>query len=211
MELRVSFKSAIAASALSIMAASPARAQVGVIGLIGGLNLGTLSISGETEDQQFKHQPGLVAGVFFGVPFKKSPKIALRVEVQFSQKGVRIGAEGLTDSVRINELEVPVLVAFLAKRGSGTNIRVLAGPAFAVYAHNSDSIDGQPVMKAPLTNGELGLKIGVQFERGRIVYGASYTLGLTNFLAAETSGSPVDAVKTRTLSAVVGWTFKKAK
>lgn len=209
MSVRALFKAAIAASVLSIMAASPALAQVG---LMGGLSLGTLSVSGETEDQQYKLQPGAVGGLFFGVPLKKSPKIALRIEVLFSQKGVRIAAEGVTDSVRINELEVPVLVAFLAKRGAGTNILVLTGPAFAVYARNSDSIDGQPVTKAPLTNGELGLKIGVQFERGKIFYGASYTHGVTNFLKTDhTTVSPVDAVKTRTLSVVAGWIFKKAK
>jgi hypothetical protein len=198
-------KAAIAGSVLSIMSASPALAQVG---LMGGLNLGTVSVSGETEGQQLKLQPGPVGGLFFGVPLKKTT-IALQIEALLSTKGVRIAAGGFTDSARIVELEVPVLVAFLAKRGTGTNIRVLAGPAFALNASNSDSIDGHPVTKAPLKLGEVGLKGGVQFERGRIFYGASYTLGLSNFSADDTS--PVDAVKTRTLSAVVGWIFKKAK
>jgi hypothetical protein len=203
------FKAAIAACVLSIVAASPALAQVGVMG---GLNISTMSVSGDTEGQQFKVQPGLVAGAYFGVPIKKSPKIALRIEVLFSQKGVRIAVAGLTDSARINELEIPVLLAFLAKRGAGTNIRVMAGPAFAVYSSNSDSIDGQPVTKATLRNGELGLKVGVQFDRGKISYGASYTHGVTNYLKADqTTDSRLDSLETRTLSFVVGWRLTKAR
>ena len=65
----------IAASVLSIMSASPALAQVG---LMGGLTLGTMSVSGETEDQEFELQPGFAAGLFFGVPLKKTTKIALQ-------------------------------------------------------------------------------------------------------------------------------------
>ena len=186
------------------MAASPVLAQVGVIGVIGGPNFGTMSVSGETEDQQFKFQPAFVAGMFFRVPFKKTTKIALQIESLLSIKGVRIAAAGFTDSLHIAELELPVLVAFLAKRGTGTNIRVLAGPAFAVKLANGDTIDGDSVTEAPLKGGEVGLKVGVQFERGKIFYGASYTHGLTNFLADDTSGSPVDAVKTRTLSVCCG-------
>jgi hypothetical protein len=201
------FKAAIAASGLSIMAATPALAQVG---LMGGLNLGTVSVSGETEDQEFKFQPGFVGGVFFGVPFMETPKIALRIEVMLSQKGVRIGAAGLTESVRIHELEIPVLLTFLAKRGTRMNIRALGGLAFAGILDNSSSIDGNAVADAELNDSEVGLKGGVLVERGKIFYGASYTLGLTNLLA-DTSGSPVDAVKTRTLSVVVGWNLKKAK
>jgi hypothetical protein len=204
--VRALFKAAIAASVLSIMAASPALAQVG---LMGGLNLGTMSVSGETEDQQFKLQPAFVAGVFFRVPFKKTTKIALQIESLLTIKGVRIAAAGFTDSLHIAELELPVLVAFLAKRGTRTNIRVLAGPAFALKLVNADEIDGHQVTEAPLKRGEVGLKVGVQFERGKIFYGASYTHGLTNFLRADdTTVSPVDTVKTRTLSVVVGWIFK---
>jgi hypothetical protein len=191
------------------MAASPALAQVG---LMGGPNLGTLSVSGETEGQAFKLQPAFVAGGFFGVPFKKTTKIGLQIEGLLSIKGVRIAAAGFTDSMHIGELELPVLVAFLAKRGTGTNIRVLAGPAFAVKLFSGDAIDGHSVTAAPLKGGEVGLKVGVQFDRGKILYGANYTHGLTNFLRADdTTVSPVDTVKTRTLSAVVGWIFKKAR
>ena len=62
-----------------------------------------------------------------------------------------------------------------------------------------------------LNDTEVGLKGGVLFEHGKIFYGASYTLGLTNLLADDPSDSPVDALKTRTLSVVVGWNFKKPR
>lgn len=207
MSVRAWFTAAIAAVVLSIMAASPALAQVG---LLGGLNLGTLSVSGETEEQEFNLQPGFVAGVFFRVPLPKTTKITLQIESLLSVKGVRIAAEGFTDSLHIAELEVPVLVAFLAKQGTGTNIRVLAGPAFAGKLFTGNVVNGQNVDAAPLGDGEVGLKVGVQFERGKIFYGASYTHGLTNYLMDDdTTDSPVTAVKTRTLSVVVGWIFKK--
>lgn len=203
-----SFKVAIAAAVLSIIAASPVLAQVGVMG---GLTLGTMSVSGETEDQEFKLQPGFAAGLFFGVPLKKTKKIALQIEALWMTKGVRIAAAGFTESLRIAELEVPVLVTFLAKRGAGTNIRVLAGPTFAAKLSSGSVVNGQTVDDAPLTDGDTGLKVGVQFERGKILYGASYTHGMSNFLAPDTSGSSVDAVTTRTLSVVVGWIFKKGR
>jgi hypothetical protein len=198
----------IAAAVLLIMAPSPALAQMGVMG---GLNLGTVSVSGETEDQEFRLQPGFVGGVFFGVPFKETSNIGLRVEVLFTQKGVRIDAEGVTESVRIHELEVPVLLTFLPKRGTGTNIRVLGGLTFAGILDNSSSIDGTAVTAEHLHDTEVGLKGGLQFVRGTFFYGASYTLGLTNISADATVDSLVDAVKTRTLSVVVGWNLKRAR
>jgi hypothetical protein len=201
--VRTCLKAAVGVFVLSIASASPALAQVGIMG---GVNLATLSVSGDTEGQKFGVQPGVVAGGFFGVPLKKTAKLSLRIEALFSQKGVRIEAEGVTDSARINEIEIPVLATFLVKRGASTNIRVLAGPAFGVYATNSDSIDGQPVTKATLANGEFGLKVGVQFEHGKVFYGASYTHGVTNMLDAnDTTDSAVDAIKTRTFAIVVGW------
>ena len=206
MRVRVVFTAAVAAAVLSIVTPEPALAQMGVMG---GLNLGTVSVSGETEDQDFTLQPGFVGGAFFGVPFK-TKKITLQIEGLLSQKGVRIGAEGLTESVRILELEVPVLLTYLAKRGTGMNIRVLGGLAFAAVVDNSSSIDGSAVADEHLNDTEVGLKGGVQFERGKILFGASYMLGLTNLLADD-PGSPVDALKTRTLSVVVGWIFKKAR
>jgi hypothetical protein len=71
--------------------------------------------------------------------------------------------------------------------------------------------NGDPVTEATLTTGELGLKVGVEFERGKIFYGAGYTHGLTNYLEADETTDPrVDSIKTRTLSVIVGWIFKKA-
>jgi hypothetical protein len=198
------FKPALAAAVLLIMTAPSAQAQIGVMG---GVSLGTVSVSGETEDLDFTLQPGLVAGLFFRVPSRKTATMALQIEGLFTQKGVRIGAADLTESVRIHELELPLLLTFLAKRGSGTNIRVLGGLAFAAILDNSSSIDGSAVENEHLNDTEVGLKGGVQFERGRMSYGASYTLGLTNLLADAPAGSPVDALKTRTLSFVVGWAF----
>ena len=207
MSVRALCNAAIAAAGLSIMAASPALAQVG---LMGGLNLGRVSVSGETEDQEFKLQPGFVAGVFFRVPLKTTT-LGLQIESLLSTKGVRIGAAGLTESVRIHELEIPVLLTFLAKRGTGMNVRLLGGLAFAVVLDNSSSIDGSAVADAELNDTEVGLKGGLLFESGKVFYGASYTFGLTNLLANDPPGSPVDALKTRTLSVVVGWFLKKAK
>jgi outer membrane protein with beta-barrel domain len=205
---RALFNAAIVAAVLSIIAASPALAQVGVMG---GLTLGSMSVSGDTEDQAFRLQPGYAAGLFFGVPLKKTTKIALQIEALWITKGVRISAAGFTESLRIAELEVPVLVTFLAKRGTGTNIRVLAGPTFAAKLSTGSVVNGQHVGEAALTDGDTGLKVGVQFERGKILYSASYTHGLSNFLAPDTSGSSVDAVKTRTMAVVVGWIFKKGR
>jgi hypothetical protein len=210
--VRALFKVVIAAAVLSILAASPALAQVGIMG---GLNLGTLSVSGETEDLEFRLQPAVAAGAFFGVPFKpfkKTPRIALRIEVLLSGKGVRLAAAGFTESIHVTELEVPVLVAFLAKRGTGTNIRVLAGPAFAGKLGTRNVVNGQHVDQEPLADGEVGLKVGVQFERAKFFYGASYTHGVTNFSRVDDpTVASVDTVKTRTLSAAVGWIFKKGK
>ena len=88
---------------------------------------------------------------------------------------------------------------------------MLAGPTFAGKLFTRSVVNGQNVGEPPLTDGDTGLKVGVQFERGKILYGASYTHGLSNFLAPDTSGSSVDAVKTRTLAVVVGWIVKKGR
>ena len=103
-----------------------------------------------------------------------------------------------------------MLVTFLAKRGAGTNIRVLAGPTFAAKLSTRSVVNGQNVDEPPLTDGDTGLKVGVQFERGKILYGASYTHSLSNFLAPDTSGASVDAVITRTLAVVVAGSSRKA-
>ena len=54
---------------------------------MGGLTLGTMSVSGETEDQEFELQPGFAAGLFFGVPLKKTTKIALQIEALLMYEG----------------------------------------------------------------------------------------------------------------------------
>ena len=95
MRARALFRVALAAFALSIIGASPVLAQVGVMG---GLTLGSMSVSHDTEDQEFKLQPGYAAGLFFGVPLKKTTKIALQIEALWMTKGVRISAAGFAES-----------------------------------------------------------------------------------------------------------------
>jgi hypothetical protein len=201
------FSTVIVASVLSITAASPALGQVGVIG---GLNLGTVSVSGETEGQTFTLQPGFMAGGFFPVRLPKT-KITLRIEALLTTKGVRIAVAGFTESLHIGELEVPVLMTFLAKRTTRTNIRVLAGPSLAGKLFTRSVVNGQRVGEPALTDGEVGLKVGLQFERGTIFYGLSYTHGVSNFVRADDAGAPVDAVKTRTMSVVVGVIFTRGR
>ena len=116
---------------LLLLSAAPLFAQIPRLGVKGGVNLASQHTAGDDDsDADLTTLIGLVAGAFVTLPV--ASWLELQPEALYSVKGSRFDEDGITASVLIDYLEVPVLARF-SKRGAGRNGYYVAGGPFAAF------------------------------------------------------------------------------
>ena len=204
--------------ALCLGVPAAAAAQSFDAGVKGGLVVTSVPLAGEVFDQvvglqsiESSSKVGLAGGGY--VRFPITSRLSFQPEGLFVMKGVKLTeAAGAGDlSVRLYYLDVPMLVRFRTPAGSRTPVYVLAGPTFGIKLGSSSTLNapGETIDVAAdpaVKTLDVGLAMGAGIERGRYLFEARFTAGLTDI------GSAIyphpDSLRNRTFAILFGMEFR---
>jgi hypothetical protein len=164
--------------------ASTAMAQEYSGGVKAGVNFAKLHFDGdEADNSAIDNRTGLVAGVFIVWP--ASGRLAVQTEALYSQKGATFHEEGASGSVKLDYLDVPILLRLSTPASNGTSFHVFGGPSLGVRLRARSEIEFQGETESEDFSDEverfdLGLVAGAGVEFGRVVIDGRYTWGLSN-------------------------------
>jgi hypothetical protein len=177
------------------------------IGVKAGLNIATLNISDEDNEES---RAGLVLGVTFMKPLRD--RVGLQVEALYSQKGAKFSEDGFEDTIKLDYIEIPVLANFTAGSNDRMSFHVLAGPSFAfnTKAEIRSEFDGEEEtvdIGDDVKGADVGFIIGAAVQSGQLIFDARYNFGLMNILDDEEDDE--ESVKTRTFTFSVTWLIRR--
>ena len=197
---------------LSFVVVSTAAAQgKASFGVLAGAVFGRVG-GADTKDVDVKTRVGLGGGGF--VTIQANRNFAIEPEALFVMKGAKETQSGITGSVKVSYLEVPLLakVRMPSKSGGLVSPHFYAGPYFAVKAGCTVKLtDGTTTVSGSCKSQDVNLKgsdfgatFGVGVDVNRAIIDVRYDLGLSK-ISDETTNNDV---KTRTLYFLAGWTFR---
>ncbi len=175
--------------------------MLSAFGLKGGLNLA--NFSGDIENN--KSMVAFGGGVFGKIT--PSPTICIQPEVLFMQKGAEDDVEG-GEKLKLNYIEVPVLVKYMIPTEGNINPSIFAGPAVS-FLMSADY--GDEDMKDYIKSVDFGLAFGAGADiaigdgGGKVTFDGRYTLGLSNINDADDSDEI--SVKNGVITFMVGYAF----
>jgi hypothetical protein len=204
--------------ALCLGLPSAAAAQSMGVGVKGGLAIASIPLSGEVFDQvvgiqSIESSSKLGLGVGGYVRFPISRLFWFQPEAMYVMKGANLkeiaGAGDL--SARLHYIDVPLLLHFRVRPEQRMPGYLFGGVNFGMKLGSSAELDGpggtedidiEPALK---TN-DVGIAFGGGIERGRFLYEARVTIGLSD-IGAE-SFPHLDALRNRAIMLIVGRKFK---
>ena len=164
--------------------ASPAAAQGFTYGAKAGVNISTLALDPDGGGDGYKNQLGLVAGVF--AVKRLSGRLDLQPEGLFSMKGASADVTGASANVRLDYIDVPVLIRYRIQGSDRRSIHVFGGPSFNFLLRARSISDlGDTKIEQDVTDdverfelavvGGVGVGFGRWMVEGRYGYGISDT------------------------------------
>ena len=163
-----------------------------------GVNFATLS-----KDEGFKpdNKTGFHVGAVAEIPITE--KFLIQPEVVFSSQGFKESDEGVTYTVKLNYINVPVMAGYRIIEG----LTAQAGPQFGINISakevndfNDDDLD----IKDNIKTLDIGFGFGAQYELDfGLFFQARYTLGLNKVFDFDESPD----FKNRVASLSVGYFF----
>ena len=175
----------------------------GANGILVGANFANVKIESGGADVSFDNKIGLVAGVFAGIPI--APSVALEPGVFFVQHGAKITDGTDTARIKLNYLEVPVLLRVAAPIGSGAALRIFAGPAigFKLSAKVTGGGEDQDISDDTETINYSAV-FGAGLQVSNFLFDARYNLGLKDL---DKTADSTDTAKTRGFYLMAGLRF----
>ena len=165
--------------------AAAASAQGLELGVKGGLSLAEFSGGDNAFDAAEGSRKGLVAGAFLAVPLGGA--VSLQGEALFAQKGSAYHFDDLDTTVKLDYVEVPVLLK--ARFGAaGLRPYVLAGPyvGFRLRARATGEVGAAAMdLEDETKTTDYGVTAGAGLELGRLLVEARYAHGLGGIAADE--------------------------
>ncbi|HET7217831.1 MAG TPA: porin family protein [Vicinamibacterales bacterium] len=163
-------------------AANGAAAQELSYGVKGGVTFATLSFDPSSEIS-YDLRTGIVAGGF--VAFPLGSRLAIQPEGLFAQKGAKAEDLGVSVTIKIDYVEVPVLVKYRIAGGSARSFHLFGGPsvAFKVKSSSSAEFEGSTVEvgnDADIETVDYGVLFGAGMDAGRFTIDGRFTFGLAN-------------------------------
>lgn len=198
--MRVSHRSlsATALAALTVSLALPVQAQR--IGIVAG---GTFSQLQGLKDVKTSNRTGTMFGATLTLPV--GDKVALQPELLFINKGGAIEDGGRTDDIRLDYLDIPLLLRFDRSPQAAVNPHLMLGPSigFNVGCNVSSSGGGIPDLSSDCTRDNfkpktldwgavLGAGMDLSLGGLGVTGGARYGVGL-----ADISDDDGEALKQR--------------
>ena len=190
------------------------RAQTTVVpparfGVTLGLNSATLSGDNEGETSR---RTGVIGGAFAVIPTTSA--FSVQPELLFSMKGAKVSEEGITGTLKLNYVEIPVLGRFDFSASSGVKPFVYAGPAISFNVSCSAEVSGSGInIKTDCEDEDTGESVkkvdysgviggGLAFD----VSGRTFTIGARYTHGFASIGDNGDA-KNRTISLLASLEF----
>ena len=196
--------SVLVVALFTLITVLPANAQVN-LGVIGGLNLASLSFDPDPDGVDLSNRTGFgIGGV---LSFGLGETLALQLEPMFLQKGAKATGQGITGEteVKASYIEVPAMLKFAF--GSGEiKPYVMAGPTIGYLLSAKQDEDD---IKDDVKNIDFGLAFGggVSLPMGNktVFVEGRYSLGLTDI--NDDSDPDADEIKTKGIQIMAGITF----
>jgi hypothetical protein len=199
--------SCLIATAVAFLAGESAAMAQGVTGGVkGGVNFATLSFDPDP-DLDTGVRLGLVVGGFATFPI--GARLAVQPEALFSQKGTSIDEAQVDGKIKIDYLDVPLLLKYSTAGSNGTSVFFFGGPSvgFKLNASASGTSGGETVeiglSDEEVKSFDFGVVFGAGVQFGRVSIDGRYTLGLTNI----NNESDTEKLKTRALAVLAGVRF----
>lgn len=181
--------------AVSIAPASVSAQDV-MLGVKGGINIADVDATDLDEEVVTDTKTGLVGGLFAQLGI--GDVFAIRPEALYSQKGFSGDEDGVDLELKLDYIEIPILLAARLSQGSVRPV-VFAGPviAFEASCKVEDSVSEESVDCADLdpedpletesTDFGAAFGAGVELDAGGFVvlFDGRYTLGLRDVEASE--------------------------
>ena len=206
MHRQESMRTFAVACALALLCSGPAFAQVPGLGVKGGVNLASQKNTGDEGADSLKTLTAIVAGAFATLPV--TSWLDFQPEALYSVKGARADVEGITASVLIDYLEVPLLARY-SRRGGSRGYYVAGGPsaAFVLRARTRTKF-GDATEELDISDQverfDFGVAVGGGVEFGSLVVDGRYTHGLKDI---DKDKSDAVKVTNRAISLTVGFRF----
>jgi Outer membrane protein beta-barrel domain len=194
---------------LVLGSATAASAQGVVVGIKGGVNFASIQFNEEGENVNFDRRTGFVGGVF--VVWPASERFGLQLEALYSQKGARIAGSDVEAELRLDYVDVPVLLRVSTARDrSGAAFHVFGGPSVGIRARAKataalEGESGSGDISEDVERLDLGLVAGAGVEIGRFVIDVRHTWGLSNI--NKNPSEDDTTIKNRVFAAMVGLRF----
>lgn len=184
------------------------------LGVLGGINFANL---GGKDAEDFKSITGLVGGGFAELAI--SEHIALRPEALYSMKGAKQEQAGTDFKVKVNYIEIPVLLQFRVPPRTdaewAVSPRFYFGPALAFKASCKGTIEDAGVEvevdcdelddEVSVKSTDFGAIAGAALAFGPLELGARYNYGLSKIID-DVAGE--DDVMNRVLSVYAAFSFR---
>lgn len=192
-------------------------AAIGCVGVAGAADGQTLAVtagintSGMTQNATFKPDDVMNDGdgVMVGAQMRRAVNRVLQLQIEglFTQKGNTLGNEDddLDNRIVVNYIEVPVLARFGVMQRGQNAVSIHGGPTFAFNAGTRETNNDHRVARPlKLKTFDMGMAIGGQFERKKLIIGARYTAGLSNIFADDPDVFGFSEMKNRAFTLFAG-------
>lgn len=177
------FVSLLAVASL-IFVAGPAAAMGPLqAGVKGGLNIANQTAD-DSDMELADSRSGMALGAWVRVP--ATPMVSIQPEALFSMKGDREEDAGVTGTVKVDYLEVPVLAKLSLAKASPAKPTVFLGPSMGFNLSAKSEIDGTGILDGETdlkdsTKGvDFGVVVGGGVEFNNFGLDLRYTHGLSN-------------------------------
>ncbi len=204
----------IVCTVLLFVVGTTAQAQGTSLGVVGGVNMATLSIE-DSEGIDINSKLGLNFGARLNATF--SPSFGVILGALYSQKGMKTTEQGVDVGFNINYIDFPLLAQFVVPTSEPgkVSVHLAAGPAVGlkVSCKVGGEQDGTSVsfdcadLGLDLKSVDVGVMALVGLDilagPGSVIVDVAYDLGLTNINSTSAEGS----VKNRNLYVMAGYQF----
>ena len=190
---------------LLMPALSAAQSVTG--GAKGGVVFADLPNFSDEMEVSTSMRTGLTAGGF--LTWSTSGGFGVQPEVLYTQKGVELDEPGVSASIEMSCLDVPVLARYTFGSGA-TRGYVFGGPSFnfkldAKAKSNFEGQDEEEDIDEDVESFEFALVVGAGVEFGHFLIEGRFAEGLTN-LVKDDEGME-EALKNRTFAILAGFRF----
>lgn len=174
-------------------------------GVLVGVNLANLTVDTGGPSVNFDSRKALVAGVFAVLPV--APRLAIEPGVFYSSQGAKINGEafGTSGTIKLNYVQVPVLVRAGVPLAPAVSLRLFGGPSFGFRQSAKVRAEGTDEdIKEDVESFDAGFVFGAGLDVAHFLVDARYTLGLRNAAKDPDEG---ESVKNRVFAIMAGFRF----